>query len=140
MLSIPLASYFRAEHLTVHPSIPLASYVCVVHSLSELFSCRAFNSPSFGQLFSCLPYNSPSVHPLASYCRAIHPLGELFSCGPFNSPAFGELFCADYLLSPSFYPFPGDFVTNVKQISSQSDLTSMSSFAGPSYLTVRSSL
>ena len=37
---------------------------------------------------------------------------------------------------------PGDFVTNVnvKQINSQSELTSMSSFAGPSYLTVRSSL
>ena len=35
---------------------------------------------------------------------------------------------------------PGDFVTNVKQINSQSDLTSISSFAGPSYFTVRSSL
>ena len=35
---------------------------------------------------------------------------------------------------------PGDFVKNVRQINSQSDLTSMSSFAGPSYLTVRSSL
>ena len=35
---------------------------------------------------------------------------------------------------------PDDFVTNVKQINSQTDLTSMSSFAGPSYLTVRSSL
>ena len=32
---------------------------------------------------------------------------------------------------------PGDFVTNMKQINSQSDLTSMSSFASPSYLTVR---
>ena len=35
---------------------------------------------------------------------------------------------------------PGDFVTNVKQTNSQSDLTSMSSFAGPSYITVRSFL
>ena len=35
---------------------------------------------------------------------------------------------------------PGDFVTNVKQINSQSDLTWMSSFACPSYVTVRSSL
>ena len=36
--------------------------------------------------------------------------------------------------------YPGDFVTNVTQISSQSDLISMSSFAGPSYLTIRSSV
>ena len=35
---------------------------------------------------------------------------------------------------------PSDFVKIVRQINSQSDLTSMSSFAGPSYLTVRSSL
>ena len=33
---------------------------------------------------------------------------------------------------------PGDFITKVKQINSQSDLISMSSFAGPSYLTIRS--
>ena len=33
---------------------------------------------------------------------------------------------------------PGDFITKVKQINSQSDLISMSSFVGPSYLTVRS--
>ena len=35
---------------------------------------------------------------------------------------------------------PGDFFTNVTQINSQSDLISMSSFAGPSYLTIRSSV
>ena len=34
--------------------------------------------------------------------------------------------------------FPGDFLTKVKQVNSQSDLISMSSFAGPSYLTIRS--
>ena len=33
--------------------------------------------------------------------------------------------------------YPGDFVTNVTQINSQSDLISMLSFAGPSYLTIR---
>ena len=33
---------------------------------------------------------------------------------------------------------PGDFITKVKQVNSQSDLISMSSFAGPSYLTIRS--
>ena len=33
---------------------------------------------------------------------------------------------------------PGDFVTKVKQINSQSDLIWMTSFAGPSYLTIRS--
>ena len=35
---------------------------------------------------------------------------------------------------------PGDFITKVKQINSQSDLISMSSFAGPSYLTTWSSI
>ena len=35
---------------------------------------------------------------------------------------------------------PGDFITKVKQVNSQSDLISMSSFAGPFYLTVRSSV
>ena len=35
---------------------------------------------------------------------------------------------------------PGDFITKVKQVNSQSDLLSMSSFAGPSYLTIRSSV
>ena len=35
---------------------------------------------------------------------------------------------------------PGDFVMNVKQINSQSNLTSMTSFAGPSYLTIKSSV
>ena len=35
---------------------------------------------------------------------------------------------------------PGDFATKVKQINSQSGLIWMSSFAGPSYLTIRSSV
>ena len=35
---------------------------------------------------------------------------------------------------------PGDFATKVKQINSQSDLIWMSSFAGPSYLTMSSSV
>ena len=35
---------------------------------------------------------------------------------------------------------PGDFATKDKQINSQSDLTWMSSFAGPSYLKIRSSV
>ena len=51
---------------------------------------------------------------------------------PFSFLAFPNL-------SITITPFPGDFVTNVKKINSQSDLTLMSSFAGPSYLTVRSS-
>ena len=36
--------------------------------------------------------------------------------------------------------FPGDFITKVKQINSQSDLISMSTFAGLSYLTIRLSV
>ena len=53
------------------------------------------------------------------------------------------------LMTSSIMPFsekrklavePADFIKNVRQINSKSDLTSMSRFAGPSYLTVRSSL
>ena len=44
------------------------------------------------------------------------------------------------LVTSLFEDIPGDFVTNVKQINSQSNLTSMSNFGSPSYLTVRSSL
>ena len=35
---------------------------------------------------------------------------------------------------------PGDFITEVKQVNSQSDLISMSIFAGPFYLTIKSSV
>ena len=39
-------------------------------------------------------------------------------------------------MSLFFFPqVPGDFVAKVKQINGQSDLISMSNFAGPSYLT-----
>ena len=73
----PLASYFNVYHITLHPSIPLASYFCAIHHLGKLFSCR--------------PYNSPLIL-LASYFCAVHPLVELFSCLPFISPSFAELF------------------------------------------------
>ena len=65
----PLASYFSVYHVTLHPSIPLASYFCAIHSLGKLFSCRPFNSPSFGEFFLCRPYN-------------VHRFGELFLCLP----------------------------------------------------------
>ena len=39
-------SYVRADHLTLYPSMPLASYFCAVQPLGELFSCRPFNCPS----------------------------------------------------------------------------------------------
>ena len=42
------------------------------------------------------------------------------------------------ILNP--FEYPGDFVTKVKQINSQLDLIWMLSFAGPSYLTIRSSV
>ena len=58
----PLASYFNVYLITLHTSIPLASYFCAIHPLGIL-------------------------HPLASYFRAghsppIHPFGELFLCRP----------------------------------------------------------
>ena len=39
-----------------------------------------------------------------------------------------------------YWYYPGDFITKLKQVNNQSDLISMSSFAGPSYLTIRSSV
>ena len=89
---IGLASYFRADHLTFHPSIPLVSYF---HSLGELFSCRPFNSPSFGEFSFCADHIT--LHQsiiLKSYFCAVHPLGELFSCRPsivLSVYNFGEL-------------------------------------------------
>ena len=57
--SIYLGSYFRADHLILYPSTPLASYFCAVHPLGELYSYRPWNSPSvhlfFGELFLCGP-------------------------------------------------------------------------------------
>ena len=84
----PLPSYFHADHITLHPSIPWVSYFRAVHPLGELFSCLPFSSPSFGELFSSRPYNSPSVH----------SFGELFSCRISNSSSFhlfGELFLSN---------------------------------------------
>ena len=43
-------------------------------------------------------------------------------------------------LSDKVYSYPGDFVSKVKQINSQSDLIWMRSFAGPCYLTIKSSV
>ena len=84
--SIPLASYFRADHLTFHPSIPLASYFradhLILHPFGELFSCRPFNSPSFGEFFCA---DHITLHPsivLESYLFAVHCFGELFFCRP----------------------------------------------------------
>ena len=116
MPSISLASYFLADHLTFHPSIPLVRHICVVHSLGELFSRRPFNSPSFGEFFCA---DHITLHPsiiLESYFSAVHPLGKLFSCRPFNcsirlslwrvifvsSISWGELFPCLPFNSPSF--------------------------------------
>ena len=38
-----LASYFNVYHITIYPSIPLASYFCAIHPLGKLFLCRPFN-------------------------------------------------------------------------------------------------
>ena len=52
-----------------------------------------------------------------------------------------KTFGSDYLSIYYYYcKHPGDFITKVTQINSQSDLISMSSFAGPPYLTIRSSV
>ena len=49
-----LKRYLRSYHITLHPSIPLGSYLCTIHPLGELCPCRIFNSPTFhpfGELF-----------------------------------------------------------------------------------------
>ena len=83
--SIPLATYFRADYVTVHPSIPWTSYLRADHLILHRLA-------SYFRVYDII------LHPstlLASYFCAIHPLGELFSCRPYNSPPvhlFGELF------------------------------------------------
>ena len=52
---------------------------------------------------------------------------------------FVHLLSSTQILESSQY-YPDDFITKVKQINSQSDLISMSSFAGLSYLTIRFSV
>ena len=72
----PLASYFNVYHITLHMSIPLASYFCAIHPLGKLFSCRPFNYPVFGELFSCHPSLRRVIFalsiPWASYFRAYY--------------------------------------------------------------------
>ena len=116
MSSIPWASYFRADHLilhpfvsfvfcadhiTLHPSIVLESYFRADHS-------SVLSVYPFGELFLCRPSivesyfraNNLILHPLASYFNVyqitLHqsiplasyfcPLGKLFACRPYNSP------------------------------------------------------
>ena len=64
-----MASYFCADHLTLHPAIPLACYFALSNPWASYF--RA-SPPSFGELFSCRPFNSPPIR----------PFGELFLCHP----------------------------------------------------------
>ena len=93
--SIPLASYFRADHLILHP---LASYLMSTIYLST--------RPSLWRVIFV-----PSI-PWASYLHADHlilqPLASYFSCQSFNSPPihpFGELFlCRPSLGRAIFVP------------------------------------
>ena len=89
-----------------------------------------------------------STHGFLFYHRimSIRYINHFFKDVSFLTMVF-DPFIVDFNLSlPMGHKFfwsndtPGDSVTNVKQIESQSDLASMSSFADPSHLTVRSSL
>ena len=91
-----LASYFNVYHITLHPSIPMSSYFCVIHPLDELFSGRPFNCPICLSLWRVIFVSSI---PWASYFRAdhliLHPLASFCLYRPYNSPpvhSFGELF------------------------------------------------
>ena len=59
---------------------------------------------------------------------------------PFSVLFYELTFFCEVLYEVPLIPGPGDFVTKVKQINSQSDFIWMTSFDGPSYLTVRSSV
>ena len=75
-----LVSYFNVYHITLHQSIPLASYFSAIH-------------PSLGQVIFVPDHVTlQSSTPLANYFRTVQPLGQLFSCLLFDSPSFGELF------------------------------------------------
>ena len=88
----PLASYFNVYHITLHTSIPLASYFVPSIPWESYFRADHLILQSLAIYFRA---DHITLHPpilLASYFCVIHPLGELFSCLPFNSPSFGKLF------------------------------------------------
>ena len=126
MPSISLASYFRADHLTFHPSIPLASFFVssipwasyfradhlLLHPLVRFFLCRPYNSPSvhcFGELFLCRPSLGESyfradhliIHPLARYFNVYHiPLHPSIPLASYFVPSnpWASYFRADHLI------------------------------------------
>ena len=115
-----MASYFLADHLTLHLSIPLASYFCTVQPLGELFSCFLFDSPPFGELFLCRPFNSPSGYPFGKlflHCSTLgrvifvllHPLASYFHADHLTlhpSVPLASYFCATHPLGELFLYCP----------------------------------
>ena len=102
----PLASYFNVYHITLHPSIPLASYFCAIHPLGELFSCRPFNCPIRLSLWRVIFVSSI---PWASYFRAdhliLHPLASYFNVyhiALHPSIPLASYFCAIHPLGELF--------------------------------------
>ena len=78
------------------------------------------NSIVFPMTFPHIYHDIPRVLMICPWCTE-HP----------------PLYCT---LPGVLHRHPGDFVTEVKQINSQSDLTWMKSFGDQSYLTIRSSV
>ena len=117
-----LEPFFCANHLTLHPSILLASYLSTIHLFGGSFLCRQLILHPLASSFradhltlylstSYFPADHLTVNlsiPLVSCFCAVHPLGKLFWCRPSNSPSvhpFGELFlCFPSLLWVIFVP------------------------------------
>ena len=102
MPSLPWASYFRADHVTLYPSIHSASYFCAVHPLASYFRAESLILHPLASHFHADHLTVHPSIPLASYFSTFHPLGELFSCRLFNSPSFypfGKLFLITALIS-----------------------------------------
>ena len=113
-------------------------------SLFKFKSFDKFNTSqitlNFRHLLSCDTIAVTGVRHEADDACSIQSTWSCYWLDQFLTLAFNTWISLKSSMFHWICPLPGDFVTKVKQINSQSDLILMSSFAGPSYLTIRSSV
>ena len=105
--------------------------MCSLRMIMTSDRCNRYKQITMFYLLNVLEYN---IHKTSKEIECWRHCCDPYS---YTSPIFpshsiGENF--------RFVFWPGDFVAKAKQINSQSNLISMSNFAGPSYLTIISSV
>ena len=99
---------------------------------TDLVMLRTYSTWKSSKSIVCLRF---PLH----FCATVNLL-EQYRCDKLRYFQVGRQWSLAFQKIWAFGIYPGDFVTKVKQINSQAGLISMSSFAGPSYLTIRSSV